>query len=73
MYKFDEKNGVGSLGHEWFHSVDNYFGRKEKNSATSMLTQNYMQEKPQNVSSEVIEGFKMIHNVINQGGLRIFV
>lgn len=64
-----KKNGAGSLGHEWFHSVDNYFGRKEKNSATSMLTQNFMQEKPQNVSSEVMEGFKMIHKVINQSGL----
>lgn len=64
-----KKNGAGSLGHEWFHSVDNYFGRKENNSATSMFTQNFKQEKPQNVSSEVMEGFKLIHSVINQSGL----
>ena len=61
-----KKNGAGSLGHEWFHSVDNYFGRKEKNYETAMLTQNYMQEKSENVSSEVMEGFKLIHSVINQ-------
>lgn len=26
-----KRNGSGSLGHEWFHCLDNYFGRKEKN------------------------------------------
>ena len=61
-----KKNGAGSLGHEWFHSVDNYFGRKEKNYETAMLTQNYMQGKTENVSLEVMEGFKLIHAVINQ-------
>ena len=61
-----KKNGSGSLGHEWFHSVDNYFGRKEKKSATAMLTQNFMQEKAENVSAEVFDGFKFIQKIINQ-------
>ncbi|MBR6013454.1 MAG: hypothetical protein IK062_06695 [Selenomonadaceae bacterium] len=61
-----KKNGSGSLGHEWFHSVDNYFGRKEKNSATSMLTGNIEQENIKNVSAEVVEGFKFIQKIINQ-------
>lgn len=33
-----KKNGAGSLAHEWFHAVDNYFGMKEKNSATAIWT-----------------------------------
>ena len=64
-----KKNGSGSLGHEWFHSVDNYFGRKEKNFAESMITHNINQMSSQNVSSEVMEGFKMIQTVMNQSEL----
>lgn len=26
-HKPDEKAGAGSLGHEWFHALDNYFSR----------------------------------------------
>lgn len=61
-----KKNGSGSLGHEWFHSVDNYFGRKETKSTTAMLTQNFTQEKAENVSAEVFDGFKFIQKIINQ-------
>ena len=61
--------GSGSLGHEWFHSVDNYFGRKEKNSATAMITHSTQEKNPQNVSSEVMEGFRLVQDVINQSGL----
>ena len=49
-----KNKGSGSLGHEWFHSVDNYFGRKEKNSATAMITHSTQEKNPQNVSSEVM-------------------
>ena len=44
-----KKKGAGSIGHEWFHSLDNYFGKKEKNQVTSMLTNNIKEESP-NVS-----------------------
>ena len=33
-----KKNGAGSIAHEWFHALDNYFGMKEKNSATAIWT-----------------------------------
>ena len=49
--------------------MDNYFGRKEKNFAESMITHNVNQVSSQNVSSEVMEGFKMIQTVINQSEL----
>ncbi|MBQ9623205.1 MAG: hypothetical protein IJR39_07725, partial [Treponema sp.] len=48
---------------------DNYFGRKEKNSATAMITHSTQEKNPQNVSSEVIEGFRLVQDVINQSGL----
>ena len=62
-----KKNGAGSLGHEWFHSLDNYFGKKEKNFATSMLT--HSEGNTQNISAEVMEGFKLVQKVINESGL----
>lgn len=34
-----------------------------------MLTQNVTQEKAENVSMEVVEGFKFIQKIINQSGL----
>ena len=64
-----KKNGSGSLGHEWFHSLDNYFGRKEENTATSMLTHNVNQYGTQNVSAEIMEGFNLIQRVINNSEL----
>lgn len=64
-----KKNGAGSLGHEWFHSVDNYFGRKERADVTTMLTHNVNQVKPMNVSAEVMEGFRLVQSVINNSGL----
>ncbi len=62
-----KKNGAGSLGHEWFHSLDNYFGRKEKNIVTSMLT--HSEGSSQNVSAEVMEGFKLVQKIINESEL----
>lgn len=32
-----KKNGAGSLGHEWWHALDNYFSRK-RNKADGMMT-----------------------------------
>jgi hypothetical protein len=64
-----KNKGAGSIGHEWMHSLDNYFGRKEKNSATTMITHNTQEKNPQNISLEVIEGFRLVQDVINRSGL----
>ena len=64
-----KNKGSGSLGHEWFHAVDNYFGRKEKISTTAMITHSTQEKNPQNVSSEVMEGFRLVQEVMNQSGL----
>lgn len=64
-----KNKGSGSLGHEWMHSFDNYFGKKEKNSATTMITHSTQEKNPQNVSAEVMEGFRLVQDVINRSGL----
>ncbi len=64
-----KNKGAGSLGHEWMHSFDNYFGRKEKNSVTAMITHSTQEKNPQNVSAEVMEGFRLVQDVINRSGL----
>ena len=64
-----KNKGSGSLGHEWMHSFDNYFGKKEKNSATAMITHSTQEKNPQNVSEEVMEGFRLVQDVINRSGL----
>ena len=61
-----KKKGAGTLGHEWFHSLDNYFGRKEKNIASAMLTQNVKEKEAENISPEVMEAFQLISKVIKQ-------
>ena len=64
-----KKNGAGSLGHEWFHGVDNYFGRKRGNEATAMFTQTAGDGYSRNISEEVTDGFRLVAKVISQSGL----
>ena len=64
-----KKKGAGTIGHEWFHSVDNYFGRKTDNATSSMLTQKVSENGAHNISDEVREAFKMVQQVIKQSGL----
>ena len=64
-----KNKGAGSLGHEWFHALDNYFGRKEKTEVTAMLTRNENQITPQKVSAEVMEGFRLVQSVINNSDM----
>ena len=64
-----KNKGSGSLGHEWMHSFDNYFGRKEREKSTAMISHCVNQFEIENVSSEIMEGFKLVSKVINQSGL----
>ena len=64
-----KKKGAGSLGHEWFHSLDNYLGKKSDNDAGSMLTQKVNENEAYNVSAEVREAFKLLQQVIRNSGL----
>ena len=64
-----KNKGAGSLAHEWFHSLDNYLGRKTKPSATSMMTHDFDKSGQENISPELIDGFQLVSNVISQSGL----
>lgn len=64
-----KNKGAGSLAHEWFHSLDNYLGRKTKPSATSMMTHDFDKNGQENISPELIDGFQLVSNVISQSGL----
>jgi len=69
-----KKAGAGSLAHEWFHAVDNYFSRM-RGMKNEFLTQkpysmpNKDGTKDQKVREEVIDAIKEITNVIRKSGL----
>ena len=69
-----KKAGAGSLAHEWFHAVDNYFSRM-RGMKNEFLTEkpysmiNKDGTKDQKVRNEVIEAIKEITNVIRKSGL----
>lgn len=65
-----KKNGAGSLGHEWFHALDNYFGRQEIHAAVSMITRNTKLIFPRNISPEIVEALRLIRNVLKNSKLR---
>lgn len=62
------KNGAGSLAHEWFHAVDNYFARMRGEKA-GMLTESYA-NKGEGVRPEMVEAFKRVIMAIQSSGVR---
>ena len=64
-----KNKGAGSLGHEWMHSLDNYFGRKERETTTAMISHCVNQFEIENVSAEAMEGFKLVSKVIERSGI----
>lgn len=67
--------GAGSLAHEWFHAVDNYFSRT-RGEKLGFLTERPIQlidksgTKSDLIRPEVIEAFKHLVNTIHSSGLR---
>ena len=64
-----KKNGAGSLGHEWFHALDNYFGRQETGTAAAMITGNINGAAPRQVSAEIMTALELVREVINRSKL----
>lgn len=62
------KNGAGSLAHEWFHAVDNYFARMRGEKA-GMLTESYP-AKRDGVRPEMVDAFKRVMMAIQATGVR---
>lgn len=60
-----KNSGAGSLGHEWFHSLDHYFGSKK---GGLYLTENH-KYSPE-VRDEVSDAFKGVVDAISKTGMR---
>jgi hypothetical protein len=71
-----KKNGAGSLAHEYWHALDNYFGKQRKSSYAGQ----FITDKPRvlinrdgtqdlSVNPELVEAFSNIVNVINSTGI----
>lgn len=66
-----KRKGAGSLGHEWWHGLDNYFSRMRGN-ATSYVTAGARQvaAHPGGIRPEVARAFAELMDVIRGTGLR---
>ena len=58
-----KKEGAGSLGHEWWHAMDNYFSRM-RTLAAEMLTERPHELKEQGIRPEVIDAFGKLMKAI---------
>lgn len=65
------KNGPGSLAHEWFHALDNYFARLERTGSTAPKPEDGytcdLAEPPANIRPEVLAAFQRIHRTLEHG------
>jgi len=71
-----KNKGAGSLAHEWFHALDNYFERMRGRSS-QMITEGYARPQRQAdgdvntiVRDEVLEAFKNVVKSINNSALK---
>ncbi len=63
-----KKSGAGSLAHEWFHALDNYFARErgsKQHMGFATEGQPHMSVRP-----EVVEAFRNIRQTVNRIKLR---
>ena len=63
-----KKDGAGSLAHEWWHSLDNYFSRM-RGEKISYVTERPYELMDKAVRKEMIDRFKAIHDAIKDSGL----
>ena len=63
-----KKDGAGSLAHEWFHSLDNYFSRERGgNAENAMATEG---NAASSVRPEVAEAFRNVRRAVNRTKLK---
>ncbi|MFA6977671.1 MAG: LPD5 domain-containing protein, partial [Mesotoga sp.] len=66
--------GAGSLAHEWWHALDNYFSRS-RGERSSYLTEKPRQgrsmtgQMDERIRKEMIDAFKNLTTVINKSGI----
>lgn len=59
-----KKAGAGSLAHEWFHALDNYFERGRGRASGYMTNDNKPTESPTPVREDVIDAFRRVRRAI---------
>lgn len=57
-----KKNGAGCLAHEWWHALDNYFG---KMNDSEFVTETYT-KRSNNIRQEMVDAFKNISKVVRE-------
>ena len=62
-----KNKGAGSLGHEWFHALDNYFSRQGEYGKTNMVTAT--PARKDKLRDEVADGIEGIYKTIRKTGL----
>lgn len=62
-----KKAGSGSLAHEWWHALDNYFGKQRPN--TDFITESPYTLSTDEIRPEMASAFKHVRNAIVQSGL----
>ncbi|MEX2516881.1 MAG: LPD5 domain-containing protein, partial [Gammaproteobacteria bacterium] len=63
-----KKAGPGSLAHEWFHGLDNYFSRMRGDKGDYLTERAY--PRGEGVRPEMVEAFKQIYQAVNKTKLR---
>ena len=63
-----KKNGAGSLAHEWFHGLDNYFSRL-RGEPQSFVTDRPYELTNKSVRKEMLDKFKGVMSAIKDSGL----
>lgn len=68
-----KKQGAGSLAHEWFHALDNYFSRAitDRKNPTGYITDRALGRPViEGVRQEVVDAFVALRAAINKTGLK---
>lgn len=63
-----KKAGAGSLAHEWWHSLDNYFSRMRNDPSSYLTDKPY--ERGDGVRPEMVQAFKGVMDAIRSTELR---
>ena len=62
-----KRRGAGSLAHEWFHALDNYFGRGPEVSRSSQFATS---RAGKGVRPEVADAFRQLVQTVNETAIR---
>ncbi|WP_444668343.1 PLxRFG domain-containing protein [Cereibacter changlensis] len=65
-----KKSGAGSLAHEWFHALDNYFARKRGQKGTYITDNSAALKEGEALRPEVLDAFQTLKRAIDSTSLK---